>query len=87
MKEKLMIAVLAAAAAAMGGCASAPEASTEDTSFQREYVTGSNIGRKRGEAPTDQIKTYSRESLENAYRTGQIGNGMTPPGGGSGAGN
>ena len=86
--KKVILAALAAAATAAGGCATAPETSTENAAFQREFVTGSNIGRKKGEAPTDQIKTYSKETLENSYRTGTIGAGVTPRnGGGSAAGN
>ena len=84
--NKLILAALAAAAAATAGCATGPEASTESTAVQREYVTGSNVARRKGEAPTDQVKMYSRESLENAYRTGTFGNNQTPPGGGSGPG-
>ena len=78
MNKLILAALAAAAAAAAGGCATAPEASTEAAAFQREFVTGSNIGRRKGEAPTDQIKTYSREAMENHYRTGNIGNGATP---------
>ena len=84
---KKTLAALAAVAAAATGCATGPETSTE-AAFQREYVTGSNVARKRGEAPTDQIKTYGKESLENSYRTGTLGAGVTPRnGGGSAAGN
>ena len=86
--NQLILAALAAAAATTAGCATGPEVSTGEPVAQREFVTGSNIGRKRGESPTDQIKTYSRESLENSYRTGVIGAGVTPRnGGGSAAGN
>ena len=81
--KMLAIAALAAAAAAATGCATAPQASTEEARAPREYVTGSNIGRRPGEAPTDQIRIYSREALETQYRTGNIGNGATPGPGGS----
>ena len=85
--KKLIVAALAAAAAAASGCATDPNTSVEPV-VEREFVTGSNIGRKKGEAPTDQIKTYSKETLENSYRTGTIGAGVTPRnGGGSAAGN
>jgi type IV pilus biogenesis protein CpaD/CtpE len=86
--KKPILAVLAAALTATG-CATGPDMSTDGAPrAEREYVTGSNIGRRKGEAPTDQIKTYSRETLENSYRTGVIGAGVTPSGGGgSAAGN
>ena len=80
---KPILAALAAAAVAAGGCATEPATSTEGQSFSREYVTGSNIGRKKGEAPVDQIRIYSKEALENQYRTGNIGNGVTGGPGGS----
>ena len=83
--KKLVIAAIVAAAAA-SGCAT-PQATTEEAAFSREYVTGSNISKKRGEGDTSGVKMYSKESLENAYRTGVFGNGQTPPGGGSGPGN
>ena len=81
--KMLVIAALAAAAGAAAGCATAPEASTEAARAPREYVTGSNIGRRQGEAPIDGVKMYSREALENQYRTGNIGNGVTGGPGGS----
>ena len=73
--KKLMLAALAAATMAAGCATTGPQTSTE--TFSRDYVTGSNIGRKKGEAPTDQIKIYSKEALENQYRTGNLGNGVT----------
>ena len=83
MKNLLIVAIAAAAAS---GCA-APQAGTEEAAFSREYVTGSNISKKKGEGDTAGVKMYSREALENSYRTGTFGNGQTPPGGGSGPGN
>jgi hypothetical protein len=82
--KKLLVVAIAAAAAS--GCAT-PQTSTEEAAFSREYTTGSNIAKKRGEGDTSGVKMYSREALENSYRTGTFGNGQTPPGGGSGPGN
>ena len=86
MNKKLVIVAIAAAVVA-GGCAT-PQAGTEDAAFSREYVTGSNIAKKRGEGDTSGVKMYGREALENSYRTGVLGAGVTPSnGGGSAAGN
>ena len=79
--KKLILAALAAATLAAGCATTGPQTSTE--TFNRDFVTGSNIGRKKGEAPTDQVKIYSKEAIENQYRTGNIGNGATPGPGGS----
>jgi hypothetical protein len=84
VKKTFIVAIAAAAVA--GGCAT-PQAGTEEAAFSREYVTGSNIAKKKGEGDTAGVKMYSREALENSYRTGIFGNGQTPPGGGSGPGN
>jgi len=83
--KKVLIAAIAAAAIT-SGCAT-PQTGTEEAAFSREYVTGSNIAKKKGEGDTAGVKMYSREALENSYRTGTFGNGQTPPGGGSGPGN
>jgi hypothetical protein len=46
--KKIVIAALAAAAATLSGCATGPEASANGASApqEREYTTGSNIGRR-----------------------------------------
>jgi hypothetical protein len=83
MKRLLLTAL--AASFLTAGCAS-PEALTGDESVtDREYVTGSNIPRKKNSATPSEVTVMDREALEHA-RDAQI---QQPPqhqmGGRSGA--
>ena len=78
-----MIAIAAlAAAAAMAGCAAAPEANSEGASERepKEYTTGSNIGRRPGAQRNDGVRTYEPGAVGD-IRPG--GTGMGARGGGN----
>jgi hypothetical protein len=78
LKKLVLAALAAAAAAAATGCATGPEASAEQARAPREYITGSNVGRRPGEAPTDQVKLVHPETLRDARWNGGQGSGATP---------
>jgi hypothetical protein len=67
-----------AAAAIVGGCASADVNTPEKQYVDRDYRTGSNIAVRRA-APADGVTTMSAEDVENARNSSLNSGAQMPP--------
>ena len=63
MRKNALMLVLAAG---LGGCAAAPQTSSEPSADKGEIVTGSNIPRKSKQAGTSKVDEMTREELERS---------------------
>lgn len=80
-----VILALLTAGAMLAGCETAPTnlASDETPSYRREAPTGSNIGRREAQPPTDEERAAAREAAQGMREDQMRRNMPRPPSSGS----